>query len=106
MFRDRICNNPSPIGGGLNCSGDPRKFAACSSNVCPGKISMPSMLFIKTELILCTKPCRKTPTSLTNFKAKKQRLYWFIYDSFIGRNEPLDSENTLVLFNYKRTFTP
>ncbi|VDI75885.1 Hypothetical predicted protein, partial [Mytilus galloprovincialis] len=33
--RTRLCNNPSPIGGGLDCSADPQEFSVCSSNVCP-----------------------------------------------------------------------
>jgi hypothetical protein len=30
----RICNNPAPSGGGLNCSGE--AFASCNLMTCPG----------------------------------------------------------------------
>ncbi|CAG2223627.1 Tyrosine-protein phosphatase 1,Hemicentin-1,Coadhesin,Tyrosine-protein phosphatase non-receptor type 13,Tyrosine-protein phosphatase non-receptor type 5,Thrombospondin-2,Tyrosine-protein phosphatase non-receptor type 11,Thrombospondin-1,Mucin-like protein,Tyrosine-protein phosphatase corkscrew [Mytilus edulis] len=36
--RHRICNNPSPIAGGLDCNGVSRENSSCSSNVCPGRL--------------------------------------------------------------------
>ncbi|VDI32931.1 Hypothetical predicted protein, partial [Mytilus galloprovincialis] len=41
QYRSRICNNPSPNAGGLDCNGVSRENSSCSSNVCPGIIRMP-----------------------------------------------------------------
>ncbi|CAG2193328.1 HMCN [Mytilus edulis] len=48
--RHRTCNDPSPIAGGLDCNGVSRDDSSCSSNVCPGIIRMPSMLYITTQV--------------------------------------------------------
>ncbi|CAG2251498.1 HMCN [Mytilus edulis] len=54
--RHRTCNDPSPIAGGLDCNGVSRDDSSCSSNVCPGIIRMPSMLYITTQVTWCIMP--------------------------------------------------
>lgn len=34
--RNRFCNNPTPLHGGADCTGDRMMTRACNTDVCPG----------------------------------------------------------------------
>ena len=38
--RTRACDNPAPAHGGADCTGEKEETQECSTNKCPGKLSL------------------------------------------------------------------
>ena len=46
--RTRVCNNPSPTNGGLDCVGDAEDFEDCNLHLCPGeKVQILTLIYVK-----------------------------------------------------------
>ena len=44
--RTRLCDNPSPLNGGVSCTGPGRDETTCKANPCPGSLFIDEFLMI------------------------------------------------------------